>query len=91
MKPRRILSLVLHGLGCVAGLVLIIYGFVGWEHSGFFIGSRLTHSGLIDGRGQERGVVFMGVILFAYCCFALVSTTRYTRPDEGRDDGTPTI
>ena len=65
----------------IAGLAVAIYGFIAWKDAGFRIGTYPVATDPST-RGQERGLFIIGLILFAYCLFALVSATRYAEPDE---------
>ncbi len=90
MTLRRIVWFTLHALGCLAGLAIMVYGFVAWKDARFRIGTYPVATDPST-RGQERGLFFMGLILFGYCLFALVSATRYAQPDEDTDDDNTNI
>jgi len=80
---RRVFWFAIHALGCVCGLGLVIYGFVAWKDAGFPM-PRFEDEA-VSGGGQ----LFLacgGLAIFGYCLFALISATRYARPDDGLDE-----
>jgi hypothetical protein len=84
-KVVKPLLFCVYFVGCLASLGLSVYGFVLWRESGYRITSWFS-----GGRG-DRGafhLVLIGIVLFAYCLFGLVSTTGYlSLDDHARDDG----
>jgi hypothetical protein len=90
MTSRRRLWFAVRVVGCIAGVALAIYGFVGWSHSGFYIG-RQPVAADPSTRGQERGLVFMGVALLVYCLYDLWSASRASLDENDKDDGPPSI
>jgi hypothetical protein len=90
MTLRRKLWFVVRVVGCIAGLALAVYGFIGWSHSGFYIGRQPVATDPST-RGQERGLVFMGMALFLYCLYDLWSATRVSVDTSDRNDIPPNI
>ena len=80
----RIFWLALHSVGCLAGTVFFIYALLAWRDVGYRLGGdRYSPSG---SGSAAIGFCVAGIMLFAYCLFALISTTLRVKPDDATSD-----
>ncbi|MEO7368181.1 MAG: hypothetical protein ABIZ36_09500 [Gemmatimonadaceae bacterium] len=82
---RHFLRLAVHVVGCLIGVSLVLYGFSIWRNGGFQLPARADNDFSVPPDGG-LWLCFCGVIVLAYCAFALVSATRYV-PTTDADDG----
>jgi hypothetical protein len=69
--PKPLLCCV-YLIGCLGSLGISVHGFVLWREAGYQIASWF------DGGTRDHGafhLLFIGIVLFAYCLFGLYSTT----------------
>jgi hypothetical protein len=77
----------LHVVGCLIGVLVLVYGIVTWAGYGFTLGPGRFHPGAPDPSGGARYFVLAGLALTAYCAFAVyLGTSSSRRPDNDTTD-----
>jgi hypothetical protein len=79
LKVLNPLLFCVYFVGCLASLAISGYYFFLWREADYRIASWFA------GGTEDHGafhLVLIGIVLFAYCLFGLVSTTRYLSMDD---------
>ena len=76
---RKTVWFAIHIVGCLCGVALAIYGFHEWKAGGFPLRTE-DQPPSTSGNGA-LGISFIGLSLFAYCVFEIVTTARRYNDD----------
>ena len=77
---HKAVRFVIHTLGCLCGIALAVYGFYTWKAAGYPNPVRNEEDPPVSGDGALC-LSFIGLSLFAYCLFEIVTMGRRYNSD----------